>query len=230
MKPRHGIGRRSFLAQVTGGAVLAGGALALAGSARAGGQGVTDCDPTDPGGRGTGRRPRTGITDRDGGATADPPGCGRSGAARPPTDTARPPGNEAQRTARCEALVNRVSELGRRRNQPEGWSDEQLRQAELDQTTVSVTNAWLEQVGRRVMRREITSEEGYRQLEGSRAVIAPIAARYNFADTNSNFAGLDAQLRILIGRARAAEPQRAALNQELQQARQEIFTLNCFNQ
>ena len=227
MKPRHGIGRRSFLAQVTGGAVIGGGALALAGSAQAGGQ-VTDCDPTDPGGRGTGRRPRTGLTDRDGGASADPPGCGRSGAARPPTDTARPPDDEAQRRERCTALANRISELGRRANQPEGWSDAELRQAETDQNTMELTAGHQEYLGRRVMRGEVSSEEANRTLMSLHQQSAGIAARYRLP-YNNNFFELDYALRGLVSRARAAAPQRAALHQEIQQARQEFLSLNCFN-
>ena len=69
--------RRSFLARVVGGAVLAGGPLALLGGHARAIQ-VTDRDPSDPGGRGRGGG---GVTDRDSGAGADPAGRGRGGAA-----------------------------------------------------------------------------------------------------------------------------------------------------
>ena len=81
MKPTRQVNRRSFLHQVAGGAAL-GGTLGLVSSSEAFAVQVTDCDSgagADPGGRGTGRRPRTGVTDSDSGAAADPGGCGRGG-------------------------------------------------------------------------------------------------------------------------------------------------------
>ncbi|WP_444857512.1 hypothetical protein [Sphingosinicella sp.] len=79
MKPLHKLCRRSFLARVAGGAVVAGGPLALVGGeARAQ---ITDRDPTDPVGRGRGGG--TGITDTDSGVGADPAGRGRGGGPRP---------------------------------------------------------------------------------------------------------------------------------------------------
>ena len=84
MKTTRKLNRRSFFGTVAGGAVLTG-SLSLIGDT-AGAMQVTDCDSGtggDPGGRGTGRRPRTGRTDSDGGAAADPPGCGRGGGQQP---------------------------------------------------------------------------------------------------------------------------------------------------
>ena len=68
------LSRRSFLGKVVGGAAV--GALAITvGATEA--QAQTDSDPYDPIGGGRGRR--TGITDSDRGANADPAGNGRGG-------------------------------------------------------------------------------------------------------------------------------------------------------
>jgi hypothetical protein len=89
--------RRSFLARITGGAIITGGSLTLLtgaargqvsdrdpsdpiGHGRGGGSGVTDHDPNDPAGRGRGAggstAPSNGVTDRD---PNDPSGHGRGG-------------------------------------------------------------------------------------------------------------------------------------------------------
>ena len=86
MKPTRKLNRRSFMTRVAGGTALAG-AVGLVGSDAIALQ-VTDCDRgagSDPGGRGTGRTVRTGVSDRD---PTDPAGCGR-GAAPPPQQCAR---------------------------------------------------------------------------------------------------------------------------------------------
>lgn len=80
MKSARKLNRRSFLARVAGGAVVAGGALGLTGGGARAGQ-VTDRDPSDPVGRGRGGG--TGLTDADSGPGADPAGRGR-GASGPP--------------------------------------------------------------------------------------------------------------------------------------------------
>src|SRR4051812_30091711 len=73
MKPTRRLSRRSFLARVAGGAIVAGGALTMVG-APAGALQVTDSDRgpnADPAGRGRG------VTDSDSGPNADPAGRGR---------------------------------------------------------------------------------------------------------------------------------------------------------
>lgn len=87
MNPTRKLNRRSFLFTVAGGAITAGGALGIV-SDEARALQVTDCDPSDPAGRGSGRTPRTGVTDSDSGGNADRGGCGRG--TRPPTGSAQP--------------------------------------------------------------------------------------------------------------------------------------------
>jgi hypothetical protein len=71
MSENRPINRRSFLARVGGVALLAGGAMSLVSTTEA--QAITDRDPSDPVGRGRGRR-RYRCTDRD---PYDPVGRGR---------------------------------------------------------------------------------------------------------------------------------------------------------
>lgn len=71
MKATRGINRRSFFMRVAGGVVASGGALStMVGRAKAQ---ITDSDPRDVPGAGTG----TGITDNDVGRGSDAPGRGR---------------------------------------------------------------------------------------------------------------------------------------------------------
>ena len=83
MTPRRKLSRRSFLAKVAGGSVLAGGALFFV-SGRAEAYQCSDSDPPpgrggDPSGRGRycGARPRTGCSDNDSGRGSDPAAYGR---------------------------------------------------------------------------------------------------------------------------------------------------------
>ncbi|HYD14080.1 MAG TPA: twin-arginine translocation signal domain-containing protein [Allosphingosinicella sp.] len=85
MTPARRLSRRSFLARVAGGSVLAGGALLFV-SGRAEAFQCTDADPApprgDPSGGGrrcanTATRPRTGCSDGDRGRGSDPGAYGR---------------------------------------------------------------------------------------------------------------------------------------------------------
>ena len=83
------LGRRSSLVALGAAAVGAAAIVSVPGTAAA----CTDRDPNDPAGRGRGN----GITDRDGGPSADPAGCGRgtSYAPRPTGFTDRDPNDAA---------------------------------------------------------------------------------------------------------------------------------------
>ena len=113
MKPHRKLTRRSFLGQVAGGAVLAGGALALV-EGRASAQ-TTDSDPTDlPGlGRGGGR-----TTDRDTGPGADPIGRGRGSAPRQAVCSDSDAGDPQGRGRRCHRYANDIDDRGMDREPP----------------------------------------------------------------------------------------------------------------
>jgi hypothetical protein len=99
MKAGRKLSRRSFMARVAGGAVVAGGALvAMSGPAHAQ---VTDADQgpnSDPPGRGRGNVHISGCTDADQGTMADQAGNGR-GNRRSDSDSGRnaDPANCARR-------------------------------------------------------------------------------------------------------------------------------------
>ena len=86
MRKIRALNRRSFLAQVGGGAAV--GSLALVSGSASGAQGCSDSDPLsrggDPGGQGRTchNRPRTGCSDAD---PTDPGGAGRNCQNRPHT-------------------------------------------------------------------------------------------------------------------------------------------------
>lgn len=159
MKSMRKLNRRSFLARVAGGAVLAGGSLGTIARAQTG---LTDQDPNDP--VGNGRGGGTGVTDRDTGPGADPAGRGRG--LTPPasqgvtdsdpsdpigrgrgtrlTDSDRGPtadrpgeGRRGRQQAEIEAAARRQCEVDRQRlyqleqevGDPSRWTDAQLAQA-----------------------------------------------------------------------------------------------------
>jgi hypothetical protein len=171
MKARRGLTRRSFFVTVAGRAIGGGGALALLGGragafqvtdsdggasadpvghGRGGGTGVTDSDPTDPGGRGRGpNAPRTGtgITDGDpsdpvGGGRGNTPGHNANARAytgvtdsdsypnADPAGSGRGSGpqlNEDQQ--RCAANRARMEAIQRQLSQHPYWSDQQIQSA-----------------------------------------------------------------------------------------------------
>jgi hypothetical protein len=115
MKSTRKLNRRSFLARVAGGAVVAGGALARA-SPMAAQSGLTDRDPGDPVGNGRGGGTR--LTDSDRGPNADRPGEGRRGRQQAEI--------EAAARRQCELDRQRLSQLEQEVGDPSRWTDAQL--------------------------------------------------------------------------------------------------------
>src|SRR5690242_21654708 len=118
MHAKHGLGRRSFLARVLGGAAASGALTLVSGEALAfqvtdsdsgargdpagrgrGRTGETDGDPTDPSGYG---RPRTGCSDGDSGTNGDPAGRGRCRTGESDSDPSDAAGHGRPRTGNSD--------------------------------------------------------------------------------------------------------------------------------
>ena len=90
MAKRGKISRRSFLVKVAGGSLTLGAGSVVSACATTG---YTDSDPYDPVGGGRGGGYRSGITDADSGAYADPAGNGRGRSGITDSDPSDPVGN-----------------------------------------------------------------------------------------------------------------------------------------